>query len=293
MKNAEIFTTFIACVSFLTACSSDPVANERSWIHQPTRTVDNGYIIYVGTGESNDSTRAIFEAEGMAIQDLASECSFVPKGARIEDRYSEKNNYTFKGYAKIAIEFQDCDIAKKTVDPAKLRAMASLPFTDQLKKYQDQVETAQVADAGVPLDVPDAPAHESYVHDDSHFFVVRQYVAYQKQTVILSPTTAYAPYSPETKAYARNVLATTDQIQSYETKNPQIKTTPATWSSEKNMALQKQPKLFERHNFSHSESSNPLKPIKSPYRPKSSKAQMLPSNKQMKKQQKKTKKNDY
>lgn len=89
---------------FYCGCSSEPSREKPTWVDGPTRVVDNGYIVYIGTGEEVTDDRAQLAAEGLAIQDLANECSFIPKGTRVEDRYSEKQKNTYKAYAKVAIE---------------------------------------------------------------------------------------------------------------------------------------------------------------------------------------------
>jgi len=101
----------------------------------------------------------------------------------IEDRYSEKSNYTFKGYAKIAIEFQDCDVAKKTIDPSKVRDMASLPFTEQLKNTKIKLRAPKSPMQAYLLICPRIQSQDYsriLYHDDSHFFVVREYCGLPK-----------------------------------------------------------------------------------------------------------------
>ena len=46
---------------------------------------------------------------------------------------------------------------------------------------------SEVAMVEPPADYAAAPAHQAGYDDNVHFFVTRQYVAYQKQIVILSP----------------------------------------------------------------------------------------------------------
>ena len=50
-----------------------------AWVTQPTRTVDNGYIVYVGSAEDTGADRAQLKAESAAVEDLANECSLYPK----------------------------------------------------------------------------------------------------------------------------------------------------------------------------------------------------------------------
>ncbi len=131
-KNICILSSVIL---ILTACSSKPLADAPSWTKTPSRTVEGGYIVYLGTGEDSNLERSMFLAESMALQDLANECSFVPRGARVEDHYSEKAIYTHMSFAKVAVEFQDCDEAKKVTDPEKIKLLANSGFTEEIKRY--------------------------------------------------------------------------------------------------------------------------------------------------------------
>lgn len=219
----------------IVSCSSEPKVAEPNWIHEPTRTVNNGYIVYVGKGEGSGE-KAQFKAEGQALEDLANECSMIPKGTRIEDRFSEKGKYEYTSYVKVAVEFKDCDEMKKATDPTEIKRLGNLAFTQQLKRYQDLAETGEftASNDGVEIEAPreisPPPAMAPGMNENIHFYVVRQYVAYQKEIVVLSPPAAYAPGSPETTLFTRSVTPINTQVQTAEAQNPQLKTQPQAWS---------------------------------------------------------------
>lgn len=216
------------------ACSSTPKIQSPEWTHQPTRIVDNGYIVYTGVATAPQPDRAQFKAEGIALEDLANECSMIPKGTRIEDRFVERQEGSPRAdstaFVKIALEFQECEQAKRALDPAEIRKLASLGFTEQLKKYQDLSETGEMPVAGAdgeiepPEEIPSPPAPVSGRGDSVHFFVVRQYVAYQKEVVVLSPATAYAPGSPRVEKFVAQVTPAAQQVQTLEHESPTLKT---------------------------------------------------------------------
>ena len=120
----------IVAVSFLAfvGCSgATPAPDERTgpeWVRQPVRTVDHGYVIYVGLGEDAQPDKARFKAEGAALGDLANECSFPPKGARIEDRFERVQGIVHQSYVKAAVDFQSCEEAKAANDIPRPRPVA-------------------------------------------------------------------------------------------------------------------------------------------------------------------------
>lgn len=218
-------------MSVLAGCASKPVGPE--WIHNPTREVDNGYIVYIGKGESSTAERSQFKAEGMALEDLANECSMIPKGTRIEDRYDEKDKYTDTAYVKVAVEFQECDAARKTLEPSEIKKIANVAFTEQLKRYQDLIETGEVPDRSevASIEPPAEPSpmpERSGWSESTHFYVQRQYVAYQKEIVVLSPPTAYPTGSVASQKFVQTVQPTSEQINNIETKDPAVRKTA--WS---------------------------------------------------------------
>jgi len=216
-------------------------AKAPAWIHQPTRSVDNGYIVYVEHADGPNLEKAQFKAEGMALEDIANECSIIPKGTRVEDRYSEKKSAESQGwagfdaYAKIALEFQTCDEGSKAVEPEQIRKLASTPFTEELQRFQQFDETgeipsqAETASIEPPEQIAPAPVASS-TGGSGQFYVFRQYVAYQKQIVVLSPPTAYAPGSPQAAQFASTVTPAVHQVQTMAIANPTYRTNPTPWS---------------------------------------------------------------
>lgn len=252
---AALFISFfaIALAPSLRADDPPPVAKPPAWTTQPTRTVDGGYIVYVGTGEDVTGERARFKAEGMAIQDLANECSFAPKGARPEDSYDQQQGRVFRAYAKVAVEFTDCEEARKAVDPEQIRKLANVQMSEELKRYQtmiDEPPPTTLAQAEDPAMNPtlantsNPPQQQSggyayygsprvvVVNNPEGYVFVSQQVAWSKQIVILSPPAAYPPGAPQTTAFVSHVGVMTNQVHTYAVANPTIRSTAApTWSA--------------------------------------------------------------
>ena len=231
----------------LVGCSSPPPpAREMpAWVNGPARTVDGGYIVFVGSGEDHSSDHAATKAEGAALQDLANECSLIPLGTRLEDRATKSEGALRTAYAKVAVEFEVCEEAKHARTPERVRQVANVAMTEQLKRYQDLVdEPTQVAvlDEGPPL--PAAPTAGAppppRINDDFQYFVVRQQVAYEKQMVVLSPPTAFAPGSVESQQFAGRINASQPSLSSYEAAHPKPRASAATWTQYRSRAVSAQ-----------------------------------------------------
>lgn len=256
------FYTLVLCLLF-TACASEPKKEGPDWIRQPTRTVDNGYIVYVGTGDSRDTERAQFKAEGMALEDLANECSFIPKGARLEDRYIVKGKNENTAYVKVAVEFQECTEAQKTLEPSDIKKLANTSFTEQLRRFQDLEETGELPDKSeyavldMPTEVQPPPQTQPGMSESVHFAVMRQYVAYQKQIVILSPATVYPPNSTASHNFVTDLQPTVGQIQQTAAVNPTLVKNPQPWSKIYDRPKVARPAVLAPHHQSGYKSALP------------------------------------
>lgn len=189
--------------------------------------------MYVASAEDKNADRARLKAESQALEDLVNECSFAPKGTRIEDRYERKDGSLHQSFAKAAVEFQLCEEAKQAVEPGKIRALASAPFTEELKRYQDILNSSDanpmLADTQAPTDsASTSRVRWVVIRDEPQFWMIRQEVAVQKQVVILSPPSSYSSNSPQAQQVTTQLTSASQQIQKYEATNPHVKT--ASWS---------------------------------------------------------------
>jgi hypothetical protein len=212
-----------------------------SWTHQTTRTVDNGYIVYIESDDDQSRDRAKFKAESSALADLANECTFIPKGVRIEDRYDGKVGGIYQAYAKVGVEFQVCEEAKKASNPETIRKLANAPMNEQVKSFQEMIgqkeESITEADEGASTEEQTEAATDgevkppAAVRDDAHFFVIRERIFYAKRDVILSQPGTYAPLSPESIALEHRIAAPSAAVAGYEAQHPELMKAPRAWSS--------------------------------------------------------------
>ena len=236
MKHSNIRILVLVLLFWLGGCASKPTAPaEPAWVHQPSRTMDSGYIVYVGVGEDASLERAIFQAESVAIGDLANECSLIPKGARIEDRFIQSTPRGTLVYAKIGITFEECEEARKAVQPEDIVKFANVSMTEQMKKYQElyyekdeSADTTKVAQ-GEDNTLPEAPA-PVVIHDSRDLFIARQRIVYWKQDVILAPPGTYVRTAPAYTVFVSRLTPVTTQVHQFEQANPTVRAAPMTWS---------------------------------------------------------------
>ncbi len=250
-----IVIRLLAVVCFLiftSACSSEPTLPPApDWTRQASRMVDNGYIVYVGKGEASRADDAQFKAEGSALEDLANECSMVPKGTRVEDRFLITTKTGYTSYTKVALELQECDEATKATEPQSIRKIANINFTSQLKKYQDLQETGFRTEAQdgeeieAPTEIAAAPS-QGTSNDHVHFYMTRQYIAYQKEVVVLAPPSAYQPGSKENVLFNQQVVPATQTVASLEQKDPTLKTAPTAYHDVPNRPKMERPGSLQK-----------------------------------------------
>ena len=240
----------LACNSTGNTPSGDAIP---LWARQATRTINNGYIIFVESDDEVSQKLAQFRSESAALNDLANECSMIPKGARIEDHFDHRVAHLFQAYTKVAVELDLCEKSKRALTPEAIRHLANATMTEQVKKYQADIgQTPELlADAeengsddgqskpkanGEASEAADdnsiAPVHAQglAVRDDEHFYVIREQLYFSKQDVILSPQDAYPLPSAEYQKFSQAVPLQTQGLVGYEAAHPTLKTSPHAWS---------------------------------------------------------------
>lgn len=215
-------------------------SDKPAWIHQPTRTVDAGYIVYLGVGEDRSLSQANFKAQSEAIVNIANECSFAPKGARVEDQFQDSVGVIHRVYVKAAVSFQDCEAAQRTVDPGEIRNLANASFTQELKRYQDlldheaeeeskQPTSSLLASEGTPVDVGVENGSPGQPHVG--YYVMRQQLAYAKEVVILSPPATYSAGSSQNVQFVSSVRPVTMQVAQYQVVHPEVRSMNQGWTN--------------------------------------------------------------
>jgi hypothetical protein len=111
-----------------------------------------------------------------------------------------------------------------------------MAMTEEIKRYQDMIGGNGLPDEGTappgstPAVASDGTVPPPPIQTNDQYFVARQQVFVAKEVVILSPTYAYAPASPETIHYVSVVTPAATQVRTYEVANPGVRTWNNTWS---------------------------------------------------------------
>lgn len=222
------------------SCTSIPnhTLVEPTWIHQPARSVDSGYIIYVASALNRIPEQAKFEATGAVIEDIANECSFPPKGAHLEDEFLTTSGILNQAYVKMAVPFQDCEEAQKAVEPSSITKLANASLTTLLKRYQDKIdyETEEGEEQQHTLVTQNEQnsSHSEPTLPQSNqvtYLVQRQQLAYAKEVIILAGPGAYPIGSPQSSQFVSSIHPVVTQIQNYKNSNPELKQSTISWSS--------------------------------------------------------------
>jgi hypothetical protein len=223
-----------------------------AWIQDPTRTVDAGYLVYIGTSEDSLTDTARFKSEAAALEDLANECTFLPKGTRIEDHFQVAGANGFHAYSKVSLTLEECEQAQNTTDPDQIRALANTEMTETLKRYHDLIDnptSLTPANAATDVELGDALSQTTYtppqpwgtsaphwkgtvvINSPWQYFVVRQQIAYWKTVVVLSSPGLYAPGTELRSGFEVGLQRVNAQRVSYEHVNPSVRSTSSAWSN--------------------------------------------------------------
>lgn len=182
MKRLRPF--FIPWAAIVASCSSGPSPQAAkpqppAWTQGPPRSLEGDQLAYVGIGEDRDSQNARTKAEAMALQDLANDCSQVPRDARVVDHDDETVGILYRSYARVAVGVESCQGAKGTRSAEEIKQAAQPGMTAQVARYQ------QIYDAPEPEEAKPLSA-SPVLSDPAQLLVVRQRLALAKQAIALS-----------------------------------------------------------------------------------------------------------
>jgi hypothetical protein len=176
---------WILILLFFSACSSapreaPPAESRPAWISGPARSLEGDRIFFVGIGEDRSGANAKPKAEAMALQDLANECSLVPKEARVEAQGLEDEiGIIHRSFARVSVPAAACTKAREALPPAQIRALADPTLQARIRRYQSDYDPPEQTETpGV-----DTSALDPY----SRYYALRQQVALAKQAVVLDP----------------------------------------------------------------------------------------------------------
>jgi hypothetical protein len=234
--------------------------SSKDWVLQPARTVDQQNLVFVISSSGLSKASAEFTAVSKALEDLANECSYIPRGTRLEDRVESKQVDQFVVAVQLVISVKNCDQAKKDFLPEDIQLNANRGYTDQIQKYQlEKVPNfaAQIPRVRVESDAKQALMTDSnLIHDDGEFFEMRQKIALLKQSFILSKTLSSSNSKQSMQSLQEQFAAT----QRYEEANPALKSSSLTWSKVQIQLSEKQkasvPEVAPRKAFSKSNRSH-------------------------------------
>ena len=202
----------------------------KDWVLQPARSVDQQNIVYVSSASGVSNAAAEFVAVSKALEDLANECSYTPKGTHLEDRVESKQVDQFVVAVKLVVSIKNCDQAKKDVVPEDIQQNANRGYADQIQKYQLEKTPnfiAQIPNVSVQSAlVQQTEIEKKVIHDDAEFFELRQKIALIKQSFILNANMS----SLNLKQSLENLKEELAATQLYEEANPALKSSSLTWS---------------------------------------------------------------
>lgn len=212
----------VSLVCIIVSCSTTPDAPLKSelapppppaWTRQPARALVGDELVYIGIGEDRKKENAKTKAEAYALQNLANDCSFIPKDARIQDKsFEESSGIITRIYAQASVSSTSCEKAKSATDPAQIVAMANPEFVARVSDYQTLYDPPEPEEAMPLRGATSGPS----IMDVHRLVIVRQQVALTKQDIILYEQ------SPDNPPQMDGVTAASRAVSGYEQGNSQV-----------------------------------------------------------------------
>ncbi len=233
--------------------------SNKEWVLQPARSIEQQNLIFVSSAEAASKATAEFTAVSKALEDLANECSYVPKGTHLEDLVESQQADKVVVAVKLVVPLKICDQAKKDLLPEDLQRNANRGYAEQIQKYRLEKFTGFSQNHGklsVESDQsPETVKESQIIHDDNEFFEMRQKTALLKESIILSKKFETQTWQEILQILSEQFSAT----QTYELANPALKSSSLTWSKVQTQLSQRQStkseKVISEKIFSKSKTS--------------------------------------
>lgn len=219
-----LLLTFPACQT--TSSVNREIASPHDWSSSPSRFLEGSNIIYIGIGEDRGAAQARIKAEAFALQNLANDCSLIPRTTIISPHLAEDRvGVLYRSFAKISVNESECLKGRRQSLDSEVRAFSEPVLTLQLDQYQKTYDAPEAAEL-------DSLTEEISVSGKSQLFVVRQQTTLAKQQIVL-----------DTKGLqdSRPLQNAADAVAKFETANSNIWKSPKAFSDERPNSFNHQP----------------------------------------------------
>ena len=244
---------YLVCLSV--GCASHSLIGQNQiWTDRIGKSIENKNLVIVSTATASTQKLAKFSAESSALEDLANECSFVPRGTYVQDELTnQKAKDQFAVIVKVVVELQNCEKAKQALQLSDIAAQANLGYTEQILKNQLQLDLRDQSSEKlkpmirtmIPPMIPREKVERilssddsNLIRDDADFFMMRQQIAFLKQSILLSSKDMYPKSLVLSDRMTRVLTQKIEATQNYELKNATLKASSVTWSFAKERITQ-------------------------------------------------------
>lgn len=222
-----------ACAACFSGCSGNPPATGLMpyWIRQNGRSLEGQRIVFVESDDHLDRQKAQFLAEAQALADLANECSFVPKGAKIDGRFENSVAKIHQYFVKVSVDQAVCQAARQAQTQASIEALADSELDQVLRKFHSQHPQPDLSPANDEARLAGLP-------DGAAYFIKREKIAQIKLAILRRSSSGAkeTPNAPEQASLNQEILAE-------ESSQPEYLKGPTSWATFRRLLLHSQAKL--------------------------------------------------
>ena len=237
---STLITLSIVGFALLESCSTPSYLSfqNKNWAEQIGKSVEGQKLIFVGADISGSEENSKFKAEAKSLENLANECSFVPKGTYLADQLMTKTDGQTRVIVKLVVDMNLCEQARNSILPNDIEGLINFGYTEQIQKFQEENEKQITYSAPPPsakqkVEMILNSDSVALVRDDDDFFLVRQQAAYLKQIILMSKRGKLPTGLINFERVFGVLSEKTSAIRAYEKINPVLKSSSMTWSTVK------------------------------------------------------------
>lgn len=120
-------------------CATQPpqTAPLPIWVRQTGRVEVDKQIVFVETDDDADPARARAKAEGMVLENVANECSFIPQSTKLDGRFETQTQHLTQAFARVSVSASECQQARAETSPQAIRRLQSVELTKIARAFRD------------------------------------------------------------------------------------------------------------------------------------------------------------
>lgn len=137
-----IFLLESSCAHLFSSGSLE-ARSQPNWVGQNSRRKENGRIYFIEKMDlhqmksASEVAKYIYQVQAYALENIAVECSFIPKSSFVDDQFMKMDKAEASLYVQVYVDESDCLKAQRMTELDQIKLFANSGYSEQVFKYRN------------------------------------------------------------------------------------------------------------------------------------------------------------